>query len=75
MLHRTFEAAQTQSQPWTILMRPWLPAMQWLREDTRYSQAMVACGRLEYWGNHGQPRGCQSVDGPDGRHLSCPEHP
>ena len=73
---RAFEAAQTQvNRPWSILMSAWLPAMQWLREDPRYFQLMERRGRVEYWDSYGYPRGCRPVDGPDGRHLSCPEQP
>jgi TolB-like protein len=73
---RAFEAAQTQvNRPWAILMSAWLPAMQWLREDPRYFQLMERRGRVEYWDTYGFPRGCSPVDGPDGRHLSCPEQP
>jgi TolB-like protein len=73
---RAFETAQTRvNRPWAILMSAWLPAMQWLREDPRYFQLMQARGRVEYWETYGYPRGCQPVDGPDGRHLSCPELP
>jgi tetratricopeptide (TPR) repeat protein len=73
---RAFEAAQTQvGRPWSILMSAWLPAMQWLREDPRYFQLMERRGRVEYWDTYGYPRGCSPVDGPDGRHLSCPEQP
>jgi TolB-like protein len=73
---RAFEAAQTQvNRPWSILMSAWLPAMQWLREDPRYFQLMERRGRVEYWDSYGYPRGCSPVDGPDGRHLSCPEQP
>jgi TolB-like protein len=73
---RAFEAAQTQvNRPWAILMSAWLPAMRWLREDPRYFQLMDRRGRVEYWDSYGYPRGCSPVDGPDGRHLSCPEQP
>ena len=61
--------------PWIIAMSAWLPAMQWLREDPRYFRLMQREGRVEYWESHGYPRGCEPVDGPDGRHLSCPEQP
>jgi TolB-like protein len=71
-----FEIAKTQvNRPWSILMSAWLPAMQWLREDPRYFQLMERRGRVEYWDSYGYPRGCSPVDGPDGRHLSCPEQP
>jgi len=61
--------------PWVVAMSAWLPAMQWLREDPRYARLMQDEGRVEYWDSHGYPRGCQPVDGPSGRHLSCPEQP
>jgi TolB-like protein len=60
---------------WPIINSAWLPAMRWLREDPRYFGLMATNGRVEYWDNHGYPRGCRPVDGPDGRHLSCPEQP
>jgi TolB-like protein len=61
--------------PWTLAMGGWMPAMQWLREDPRFFRLMAERGNVEYWEAHGYPRGCRPVDGPDGRHLSCPETP
>jgi hypothetical protein len=49
--------------------------MRWLREDPRFFRWMQTRGRVEYWDSHGYPRGCSPVDGPAGRHLSCPEPP
>jgi TolB-like protein len=63
------------SKTWVIINSAWLPAMQWLREDPRYFRMMERNGRVEYWDSFGYPRGCSPVDGPDGRHLSCPEQP
>lgn len=71
---RAFETARTQvRRPWAILLGAWLPAMQWLREDPRYFQLMVARGRVDYWEIYGYPRGCRPVDDATGRHLDCPE--
>jgi tetratricopeptide (TPR) repeat protein len=61
--------------PWIVAISAWMPAMHWLREHPRYFRLMQAEGRVEYWDSHGYPRGCRPVDGPDGRHLSCPEQP
>jgi TolB-like protein len=71
-----FELVKTgRANAWAIINSAWLPAMRWLREDPRYFQLMQARGRVEYWDDHGYPRGCRPVDGPDGRHLACPEQP
>ena len=51
---------------------PAAAAMRWLREDPRYFRWMQTRSRVEYWESHGYPRGWSPVDGPDGRHLSCP---
>jgi TolB-like protein len=61
--------------PLMLTMSAWLPAMQWLRENPRFFRLMQERGIVEYWEHHGYPRGCRPVDGPDGRHLSCPETP
>lgn len=66
---------QARAHSWAVIFSAWLPAMRWLREDPRYFQWMQTRGRVEYWDSHGYPRGCSPVDGPDGRHLSCPEQP
>ncbi len=63
---------QGKSTPWIIVMSAWLPAMQWLLEDPRFFRLVQEEGRVEYWDSHGYPRGCRPVDGPEGRHLSCP---
>jgi TolB-like protein len=71
-----FERVQsTRAHSWAISWSAWLPAMRWLREDPRYFRWMQTRGRIEYWDDHGYPRGCRPVDGPDGRHLACPEAP
>ncbi len=66
-------APDDQNRPWAIALGAWLPAMEWLREDPRYFELMERRGRVDYWDTHGYPRGCRPVDGPDGRHLDCPE--
>jgi TolB-like protein len=63
------------AKPWVIISAAWMPAMRWLREDPRYFHMMQRNGRVEYWDSYGYPRGCQPVDGAQGRHLSCPEQP
>jgi len=73
---RAFQLVERNSaNGWAIVNSAWLPGMRWLREDPRYYRLMQARGRVEYWDSHGYPRGCRPVDGPDGRHLSCPEQP
>lgn len=66
---------QGRANAWVIINSAWLPSMRWLREDPRHFALMQRRGRVEYWESHGWPRGCVPVDGPQGRHLSCPESP
>jgi len=71
---RAFEIApRDPNRPWGIVMAAWLPAIQWLREDPRFFEMMEQNGRVEYWESEGYPRGCRPVDGPEGRHLDCPD--
>jgi TolB-like protein/Flp pilus assembly protein TadD len=73
---RAFEfIANGRAKSWVVINSAWLPAMRWLREDPRYFQMMEASGRVEYWDSQGYPRGCEPVDSPGGRRLSCPERP
>jgi TolB-like protein len=70
-----FERVDQGWAPFYISVGAWLPAMQWLREDPRYFRLMQRGGNVEYWDAHGYPRGCHPMDGPVGRHLSCPVQP
>lgn len=70
---QAFKLVDSGRYPWAIIHSAWLRAMRWLREDPRYFAMMQRRGRVEYWDSTGYPRGCNPVDGPDGRHLSCPE--
>jgi TolB-like protein/Tfp pilus assembly protein PilF len=60
---------------WFWLRSAWLPSTLEFREDPRFFKAVSELGLVELWEARGYPRGCQPLDGADGRHLRCSDFP
>jgi len=58
-----------------LIYAAWMPALVELREHPKFFEMTAELGLVDYWQTHGFPLGCRPVDGPDDRHLDCPEFP
>jgi len=59
----------------TWLRQVWQPHADVMREHPMFFEFARRRGLVELWEQRGYPPGCRPVDGPDGRHLDCPEFP
>jgi len=59
----------------TWLRQVWQPNSEIFREHPLFFEYARRAGLVELWQSRGYPPGCAPVDGPDDRHLSCPEFP
>jgi adenylate cyclase len=59
----------------TWLRQVWQPSTDKMREHPLFFEFARRRGLVELWDQRGYPPGCRPADGPDGRHLDCPEFP